>query len=115
MNLFYDFGNEIQAVLNRRGILLVRVALIAFGDAIGTQPLDLIERMRHRFDVVGGRRLQLVDEVHDTRQLGDNVFHLAGFEPESRKGRDVFYLSFVQRHFRPANAAVFVDKIMAAQ
>ena len=50
-----DLGHEIQAIADGRRVFLEMIAVIRLGDLIGAQPLSLIERVRHRHDVVGSR------------------------------------------------------------
>jgi len=57
----------------RSGIPLVIVALVHFGDRIRPKTLGLVQRVGHRNDVVGRRRLQLVDKIHDSRQFRDDI------------------------------------------
>jgi hypothetical protein len=50
--------------------------------------------MRHGLDIVGRRLLQLIDEIDNTRQLGDDIVELDFFQLQASEPGDVLNLFF---------------------
>ena len=91
-----NLGHKVKAVLHTGRILLEFVALIALGHVVGPEPLDHIHGVRHRHDVVGRCRLQLVDKIDNTGEFRDNIVNVLLFQAEPGKQCDVLDLFFTQ-------------------
>ncbi len=71
--LLDNLGHEEQAVLLRRCVAHVGLAVFRRAGHVFAQPLRTSERMRHRFDPAGVHRLQLLDELEDVVELPERL------------------------------------------
>jgi hypothetical protein len=58
-----DFGNQVKAIPDRRGVCLYCIAIDDFGYDVRPQALRLIQRMGHGGNAVRRSGLKLIDEV----------------------------------------------------
>jgi hypothetical protein len=84
--------------------LLNFVALIALGNPVSAKTLRLFERMRHWEYIVGGRRLQLIDEIDDTGQFGHYIANVLLIQTEPCEQSNVLNLFFRKRQFNNRNS-----------
>jgi hypothetical protein len=91
-----DLGYEIQAIADSRRIFLKMIAVVRLRDLIGSQPLRLVEWVRHWHNVIRRHLAQLIDKIDDSRQFFDRFGRLALVEPESRKRSNVLNLIFIE-------------------
>src|ERR1700674_3105563 len=99
---FDHFGHEIQPVAHgRRGTLeLFTVYLLCNNVVSQTQLsfLDLLDRMRKRFDTGGIHGLHLLDETEEVVQPRKRGFGLVLGQFEPREVRNAFYIGQGQGH-----------------
>src|SRR3989304_171449 len=67
--LLDNLGHEDQAVVLRRRVPHVGLAVVRRAGQVFAQPLRTAERMRHRFNAPGVHRLQPLDELEDVVEL----------------------------------------------
>src|SRR5437879_6097522 len=100
--LLYDLGDEVQAVLDRRGDRLIKLLLVGLGDLVGTQPLPAgqmgLERMRHRLDAAGIHGAHLVDQAKHPVQALQRRLGLFRPDGDAGKPRDAADLVVGKRH-----------------
>ena len=67
--------------------MLNPVALVVLGHHVRAKSLGHIHGVRHRHDIIGGRCLQLVNEIDNTREFFDHIvdFVLVHAEPRERR------------------------------
>ncbi|MNV50030.1 hypothetical protein D3C71_1420160 [compost metagenome] len=96
--LLDDFGNQVQTAFGRRRDGLVGVALVAFGDLVGTQALAGLQGVGQWLDASGVDRLHLVDQAKNTVQGIGNAWQFAIIQAQAGQMSDLFHVAAFKRH-----------------
>src|SRR5882762_1649995 len=97
--LLDDLGHEEQAVLLRRRVPHVGLAVFRRTGSIVAQSLRTAERMRHRFDSAGVHRLQLLDEIEDVVELPERLPGFRVAHLDTREMSDTLDVAESKCHF----------------
>lgn len=91
-------GNQIEAVLDGRGTTLETLALVGFGDFVGTQTLGGVQRVGQWRDALGVDGLQAIRHLQDSAQVVHVTFGFIVVQAQASKVGGTPHVFLFKRH-----------------